>query len=337
MAKRSFYVRESELDDYQRKVISKSTDNSFIVRGCAGSGKSILALWKVHDIIANNKGTVQMIVFTKTLKSYMSSAMSEIGIDENIVDYHHHWTPKRTKYLIVDESQDFSTQDIDRFCNVADIVIFYGDSAQQLYGWRTDNLPINIEEIRNHTGFPDEQLVFNHRLPKQIARVARYVSSSNDPLEDRCLNEGYEKPYFLNYPTYNMQLDAIQQIITNRDFEDVGILLPTNKEVEISADYLRSKGMTVEAKVEANMDLNWASSTPKLMTYHSAKGLQFEAVFLPFRESIRPDNNNALYVAMTRTYQSLYMLYSGYLSLVFTNIPKNLYEISLATKPTVEL
>ena len=35
MAKRSFYVKDSELDDYQVKVINKKTDNSYIVKGCA--------------------------------------------------------------------------------------------------------------------------------------------------------------------------------------------------------------------------------------------------------------------------------------------------------------
>ena len=34
MAKRSFYVKDSELDDYQVKVINKKTDNSYIVKGC---------------------------------------------------------------------------------------------------------------------------------------------------------------------------------------------------------------------------------------------------------------------------------------------------------------
>ena len=50
MAKRSFYVKDSELDDYQVKVINKKTDNSYIVKGCAGSGKSILALWKAKQM-----------------------------------------------------------------------------------------------------------------------------------------------------------------------------------------------------------------------------------------------------------------------------------------------
>jgi superfamily I DNA/RNA helicase len=337
MTKRSFYIKESELDDYQLKVIKRSTDNSFIVRGCAGSGKSILALWKAHDIISNKKGSVQMIVFTKALKTYMSAAMVEIGIDSSIVDYYRHWTPHRTKYLIVDEAQDFSQAAIDKFLHSADVIIFYGDTNQQLYSWRVDDTPMDMEEIKMYTDFSDEQLVFNHRLPKQIARVVQKINPSNDVLEDRCKNEGAEKPYFLNYTTYHQQLDAIATIIQNRDFEDVGILFSKNNDVDYAANYLTQKGMKVEAKTKNDIDLNWSSTNPKLMTYHSAKGLQFEAVFLPKCELVQPDNNNALYVAMTRTYQSLYILYSEHLTPVLSDVPKDLYEISLANKPTVEL
>lgn len=37
MAKRSFYVKDSELDDYQVKVINKKTDNSRYVKSDAGA------------------------------------------------------------------------------------------------------------------------------------------------------------------------------------------------------------------------------------------------------------------------------------------------------------
>ena len=60
MAKRSFYVKDSELDDYQVKVINKKTDNSYIVKGCAGSGKSILALWKANKY----KMSIRVPIFT---------------------------------------------------------------------------------------------------------------------------------------------------------------------------------------------------------------------------------------------------------------------------------
>ena len=198
MAKRSFYVRESELDDYQRKVINKRTDNSFIVKGCAGSGKSILALWKAKQIQDENKGTFQVIVFTKALKQYMSDGVSQVGINANNVDYLWNWQNKRmsppSDYIIVDEAQDFSKEDILQFKKSAKkALLLYGDSAQQVYSSIKET--VSMEEIAVFTGFPTEQLVFNHRLPKKIARLAERISSVKDDLEGRCTNEGFEKPY----------------------------------------------------------------------------------------------------------------------------------------------
>ena len=40
MAKEAWYINESELDDYQIPIIQKKLESSFIVKGCAGSGKT---------------------------------------------------------------------------------------------------------------------------------------------------------------------------------------------------------------------------------------------------------------------------------------------------------
>ena len=85
MAKRSFYIKDSELDDYQVKVINKKSDNSYIVKGCAGSGKSILALWKAKQIQEQNKGSYLYIVYTKALRQYMDDGIKQIGLKENNV------------------------------------------------------------------------------------------------------------------------------------------------------------------------------------------------------------------------------------------------------------
>jgi len=84
MPKRSFYVKDSELDDYQVKIINKRTDNSFIVKGCAGSGKSILALWKAKQIQNEGRGSYQFIVFTKALMQYMSDGVRQVGINSSM-------------------------------------------------------------------------------------------------------------------------------------------------------------------------------------------------------------------------------------------------------------
>ena len=334
MAKRSFYVKDSELDDYQVKVINKKTDNSYIVKGCAGSGKSILALWKAKQIQDEHRGSYMYIVFTKALMQYMADGIKEVGISQRNVDYHWHWVNRAgcpsADYIIVDEAQDCSKEDIELFKSKArKALLLYGDSAQQLYTFIQDKKTVSMEDIQYFTKFPVEQLVFNHRLPKKIARVAQYINSENDELEERCTVEGTEKPKILEYPTIEKQYDAIIELIQNKHMEDVGILFRQNDEVEEAYNYFQEHGLNVEAKFGKHMDLDFTSDNPKLMTYHSSKGLQFENVFLPDCTVEDDDNRNPLYVAVTRTYQSLYILHSGNLSSLFDDVPRDLYDTSL--------
>ena len=335
MAKRSFYVKDSELDDYQVKVINKKTDNSYIVKGCAGSGKSILALWKAKQIQDEHRGSYMYIVFTKALMQYMADGIKEVGISQRNVDYHWHWMNRAgcpsADYIIVDEAQDFSKEDIELFRSKArKALLLYGDSAQQLYTFIQDKKTVSMEDIQYFTKFPVEQLVFNHRLPKKIARVAQYINSENDELEERCTEEGTEKPKILEYPTVEKQYDTIIELIQNKHMEDVGILFRQNDEVEEAYNYFQEHGLNVEAKFGQHMDLDFTSDNPKLMTYHSSKGLQFENVFLPDCTVEDDENRNPLYVAVTRTYQSLYILHSGNLSSLFDDVPEDLYDTSLA-------
>ena len=64
------------------------------------------------------------------------------------------------------------------------------------------------------------------------------------------------------------------------------------------------------------------------MTYHSAKGLQFETVFLPYIENFsnKDSARKALYVAMTRTYRNLYVMYSTRLPAPLSQINSTLYK-----------
>ena len=112
-------------------------------------------------------------------------------------------------YIIVDEAQDFSRSDIEIFRSHArKALLLYGDSAQQLYKFNPEKEPLSMEEIQILTRYPMEQLVFNHRLPKKIARVAQYINAEGDELEERCTEEGTEKPKVLCYPSREAELDA---------------------------------------------------------------------------------------------------------------------------------
>jgi len=343
MAKRSFYIRDTELDNFQVLVIKQNL-KPLIVQGCAGSGKSILALWKAKQIHDAKLGSYYFIVFTKALKKYMRDGIVQLGLNPDRIFHFNAWEKEgypSADYLIVDEVQDFDLQTILRFQNSAGkACLFFGDSAQQIYKFKNPP-PISMEDIAYHTKIKAEQLVFNHRLPKKIARFAQ-VLNTQDTLEIRCTTEGNELPKVVQINGMNAQLDKIMEIIQTRGLEDVGILFSHNKFVEQAYKYLTGKNHRVEGKWDINMgsnnlDLDFDSNNPKLLTYHSAKGLQFEAVFLPECVTDSVDFKSALYVAITRSYQACYIFHSGNLSPFFNSCPKTTYETQLATSTKYKL
>ncbi|MBR5777322.1 MAG: ATP-binding domain-containing protein [Bacteroidales bacterium] len=341
MPKRSFFVQESQMDNYQYIIIN-STASSLVVKGCAGSGKSILALWKAKQIQDNNRGSFLFIVKMNSLKQYMHDGISQIGIDETNVETFNkcfyfskqdgefirgNWKKGHFDYILVDEAQDLSIEDIQLLRSKANNVFFYGDSAQQL-------LPngARMETIADRLEIPLRELTFNYRLPKKVARVAAIINSENDELETRCVNEGVEKPFVFKCNSFEDELDTIMTIINNRKFEDVGIFYRNDKDVERAYNYFRNHNFNVEARFfGGGVDtLNFNSTNPKILNYYNSKGLQFEAVFIPnfsdLDQKFSTNARNALYVAITRTYQSLYILHSGNLSSFFDDVPTNLYE-----------
>ena len=87
------------------------------------------------------------------------------------------------------------------------------------------------------------------------------------------------------------QIEAIARIIKNQDLEDVAILLPTGEDVKSVYDALSNLGIDCEVKYDDRDNirnslntLDFDTPNAKIMTYHSAKGLQFETVFLPYIE-----------------------------------------------------
>jgi superfamily I DNA/RNA helicase len=128
------------------------------------------------------------------------------------------------------------------------------------------------------------------------------------------------------------------ELISSKRMKNVGILVPSNERVLSLMNSFSERKFLCEFKYNAgyndkrNRDtLDFTSNKPKLMTYHSAKGLQFETVILPFYEGAKDkESQKALYVAMTRTYRFLYVLYSGTTpNQPLMQVPEHLYLNSL--------
>jgi superfamily I DNA/RNA helicase len=87
------------------------------------------------------------------------------------------------------------------------------------------------------------------------------------------------------------------------------VLFPKRKQVMGFAQALESEGF----RVETQKNLDFSSAAPKLITYHSAKGLTFDAVLLPrlvygsFTKISQEAVRRQLFVAITRATQWVYL------------------------------
>ena len=271
-------------------------------------------------------------MYTKALKRYFRDGFQALGIDEQKVFHHADWIPQPVDYIFVDECQDFSRAEIQTFIDNAQYCYFFGDSEQSIYGWRTQVQP--VEETAAMIGVDPIELFKNYRLTKQNAVLAEYVGQTRD-LVNHCEREG-AKPQLFTGNNINEQLDAMINIIRNRNLTRVGILVPMNNKqtaanshdtyshisVEYVKEYLDAHGMPSEAKMSSDTtdknELDFQSLTPKILTWTSAKGLQFNDVFIPFCENLfEEQRRKTLYVAITRAWNRLYIGYTDHINTAF--------------------
>lgn len=374
MAK-DWMVKESDLekDDYEYRVLHAILDKSCIVSGCAGSGKSVLALIKAQRIQREKRSNdYQIIVFTKALCKYMNAGRNELGLTK---PFDYHWNFKNSgcpssDYIIVDEIQDFDKEEIKEFINATrKHFFFFGDTAQSIYngilksdGSIKTTMPVNriSSIVPDNKDFETFNLCHNYRLPLPVAKVAQYVGVSLPPFNENIYKSPEKSiPRFVSYPSFDKQIEAIARIIKNGNVSDVGILVPHNEDVKRIHDMLKQLHVNHELKYDDKKDwnnnlfnLDFTTGNPKVMTYHSAKGLQFGTVFLPGVEKLTVDSlesywsggqlslpqllstdekrkvsdQKAFYVAMTRTYRDLFVLYSGNMPFPLSKVPRNLYK-----------
>jgi superfamily I DNA/RNA helicase len=348
MAKKDWMVIESELDEDQIRVLMATLDKSCVVSGCAGSGKSVLALIKAQRIQKEKGNNYKIIVFTKALCRYMNAGKEMLGL-ENDFFYHWDWRERNNcspaNYIIVDEIQDFSQEEIEEFIAATNNnFFFFGDTAQSIYEGLKETLP--VEEIRNLLPQDKRPKIFelyrNYRLPISVARVVQHVGIDLDGYDESTYKSVETSiPIFIQFRNFEEQIKSIADIIKKRNLLDVGILVPHNENVKQVSDMLNKFSMSHEVKYKDKRDwtnsvdnLNFTTTNPKVMTYHSAKGLQFESVFIPAVSELTNDEERriseqkALYVAMTRTYRYLYIMYNGELPYPLSDVPKELYHTS---------
>lgn len=352
MPREKWLIDPAELDDFQLYIRGLGINDSYVVKGCAGSGKTILALYRANDIsiealAEDETASFTLIVYTKALMGFIRSGIIQLGIPIRQVINFDKWDASEVDHIIVDEAQDFTQSEIDILSNAKiKSIMLYGDTQQQIYNYLKQGGVMPIENIAKYLGIPEKELLKNYRLPQAIASFASHIGKDKD-IESKCVKIPGDKPRIKKFSSWKEELDFIINEIKTRNYTDVGILVPFNtanraktrnfhRNVETIKAYFDNAGFRHEFKMKNDdsdsLDLDFDSDNPKVLTFHSSKGLQFETVFIPFCDYPNHDNwfinnyQNPLYVALTRTYRNLYITHTNNLSPFIEGIPPTKYD-----------
>jgi len=317
-------------DKDQQIIIHMSAERTAIVKGVAGSGKSLTLLKKAKQV-STITNSYAIIVYTKSLKQFFVDELAEIGKPQGHVYYFAEWKrsskPNYT-YLFVDECQDFNDAEIAEFKKHGKYCWFFGDSDQSIMDF-PDHSVQSVEATAKQLNVHPQNLGINHRLTIENAKVGEHILPPSN-LSFACIKHG-PKPKLIKSP---LQLDKIIEYVKN-GLTDVGILVYYNKQVLQIRDYFQSKEIPVQWKTKDEMDIDFKSTSPKIITWHCAKGLQFNNVFVPycgikeycFFGPVDPpvEAKSALYVATTRPLENLYLIYTNNLSSLLPNPTSPVY------------
>lgn len=245
-------IREDQLDPDQKDFInneSKKTGNIW-VKGFAGSGKSVLLVHSLKDILKKEPNARMIVlVFTLSLKDLFQTGMKELGLSATIpVKTYYDFVDKDTSsydYIFCDEVQDLPSKVLHAMKNRGKKVIVAGDSNQSIYEsdpkWRETTVnPSQIGDIINARPF---SLNMIHRLTRSIISAVQKVLPSMNifgAARDTTkvdvnirLCEASNEMEEVNYVYNESQKGA-------KVGDSCVILLPTNKTIQRFADLLLS-------------------------------------------------------------------------------------------------
>lgn len=339
---------EREQNSFRNQVWTEK--GNVYVSGFPGSGKSVCLLYAVKTIRDKEpNATILFVEFTHSLIKMIEAALSELKLANiqvvTYVDFERNYRGSYD-YIICDEVQDMSASLLELMKRRAKRVIVGGDPNQSIY----ETMPnggqtVGSDEMKSILMPKTAELTILHRLNKFIIRAINSFMPQMRMLAEKSSMLKKHKPAYVWHCVD--QTDEVKRIMKEATSalnygESVAILLPSHKKIEAFVNtYLLSIGMPafdfnkdrpyknkpnygLMNEYLARHDIKMQSITNGfgsfvtdidkivLSTYHSAKGLDFDNVFMPFcNQGYGPEDDPRLFmVAMSRSRKDLTLSYT---------------------------
>jgi len=266
--------------------------------------------------------------FPVTVKSYAKSH-NYITFDE-LINLCSDYLEKNNifiDYLFVDEFQDIGNLEYNFIKNLyADHCFVVGDDYQAIYGFKgaTD---IYFKQLLDSDKWYSIMLPNNYRCGEYIIKLGNSIISNiveNEPVKPAICKSG-KKGDVKYIPNINSIVNIIKNN-SNIQYSDWFILCRANKEVDNVILLLTDNNIPCTTFKKSMLDSNeldslMKSNTVKVLTVHSAKGLENKNVIIAYRNPLyanwnyddtgnikKPEEIKLYYVAITRAIDNLYIL-----------------------------
>ena len=337
---------DPDQNQFLDQVATTGSRNNYWISGFAGSGKSVLIVAALIQAKKDNTNlNMCVVLYTHSLIDLIRSGIPpDLGHVPVKTFYQFRKDPASYDLILVDEIQDLPPEDIRKMRQQCKQLIMAGDDAQSIYDDRVD--PTQLPDIAGAERFP---LTIIHRLPRNIVRLAKKifpgkgledakqdVSATVEPRIVEADTAADEVEYVWDRATRHAEPGEPSAILLPRHSDIVSFVNEVLRQEGASAwsvtknqwgknnyhvlnEHLQSVGLKLRYLGNRYGRLKDADNEERvfIMTYHSVKGLDFEAVFIPRlnrRTTIWRDEERArtlFYVAFTRSRRDLYLSYSG--------------------------